>query len=174
MITVRWRMFPLHPETPSEGQSLAEMFRTTPEKVAAMVAGLRFKAAELGLPFGPRSRTFNTRLAQELGIWAEEMGQGEAYHQAAFRAYFADGANLARPEVLLGLVERLGLSVAAADRVLQERLYRDQVDDDWRQAREQGVTAVPTFICGHERLVGAVDFPTLAALLTGQGVVRRT
>jgi len=59
-----------------------------------MVRRLRFQAMELGLPFGERTITCNSRLAQELGLWAESKGKGKQFHNAAFRAYFAEGHNL--------------------------------------------------------------------------------
>ncbi len=68
-----------------------------------VMAGLKQKATELGLPFGDRKRTYNSRLAQELGLWAESKDRGDAFHMAAFKAYFVDGKNLAQKEVLVDL-----------------------------------------------------------------------
>ena len=45
---------------------------------------------------GERTRTYNTRKAQELGLWAMDSGRGDPFHQAAFRAYFVHGRNLAK------------------------------------------------------------------------------
>ncbi len=73
-----------------------------------MMAHLKQKAAELGLPFGDRKKTYNSRLAQELGLWAQSKGQGEAFHMAAFEAYFVDGKNLAQRDVLVDLASSGG------------------------------------------------------------------
>jgi predicted DsbA family dithiol-disulfide isomerase len=158
-------MFPLHPETPAEGLSLVELFRSTPEKVAAMVAGLRRTAETMGLPFGARTDTYNSRLAQELGIWADDQGRGDQFHHAAFRAYFGDGRNLAREEVLLNLARKAGLSASNAETILAERTYRHRVDQDWNLARELAITAVPTFLAGKRRLVGAAGYNDLVRLV---------
>ena len=61
-----------------------------------MLARLRQVARELDLPFGERKMTFNSRLAQELGKWAEDQGRGDAFHHAVFLAYFQRGENIAR------------------------------------------------------------------------------
>ena len=158
-------MFPLHPETPAAGLSLEELFRSTPEKVAAMVADLRRIAESMGLPFGARTSTYNSRLAQELGIWAEDQGRGHQFHHAAFRAYFGDGRNLAREEVLVDLARKVGLSASAAEKILAERSYCHRVDQDWNQARELAITAVPTFLAGEHRLVGAAGYNALVGLV---------
>lgn len=153
-VAVRWIAFPLHPETPSEGRTLEELFAGRPVNVPDMLARLREVAAELKLPFGDRRRTFNSRLAQELGKWAEGRGRGPAFHDAAFRTYFADGKNLARREVLLDVAAEAGLEREPAAKVLDTRRYRDAVDADWNHSARNGVTAVPTFRFGRETITG--------------------
>ena len=138
-----------------------------------MRARLRQAAAEVGLPFGDRTMTYNSRLAQELGKWAEDQGRGEAFHHAVFRAYFRDGANIARHEVLLQISSAIGLDPAAARVVLDRRSYRQAVDRDWQRSRKLGVAAVPTFILGGRRLIGAQTGSALEGLLTAAGVRRR-
>ncbi len=134
------------------------------------MAHLRSTAEELGLPLAERTRTYNSRLAQELGLWAEDMGKGEEFHQAAFAAYFADGQNLAKLPVLLELAKNAGLSEVEAGEVISHRTYRERVDRDWEYARFHGITAVPTFLLGRHRLVGAQKYETLAELLTFYGI----
>jgi len=170
---VRWRAFPLHPETPEEGQSLEELFRAAPEKVAGMIAHLKATADELGLPFGPRTKTYNSRLAQELGMWAMASGKGDEFHLAAFKAYFADGVNLAKIPVLLEITRNLGLPKKEAAQVLADRLYKDAVDRDWHEAQFKGITAVPTFIMGRHKLVGAQNYQALEQLVRLYGAVKR-
>ena len=58
--------------------------------------------------------TYNSRLAQELGKWADTVPGGEAIHDALYRAYFVDGRNLADPEVLVQVAEGVGLPGAEA------------------------------------------------------------
>jgi predicted DsbA family dithiol-disulfide isomerase len=137
----------------------------------AMIENLRIKAKELGLPFGPRTKTYNSRLAQELGLWAEERGKGTPFHMAAFKAYFVDGLNLAKHSVLLELAKNVDLPVNEAKKVLTDRTYAAHVDKDWEDSRFLGVTAVPTFIMGRHKLVGAQSFENLSQLVTINGAV---
>jgi len=138
-----------------------------------MLDGLRKTATELGLPFGERTRTYNSRLAQELGLWAEEQGAGEAFHLAAFKAYFVDGQNIADPRFLAELASTTGLSDKAAEDVLTNRLFKVAVDKDWQAARELAITAVPTFLMNQDRLVGAQPYELLENLVTMHGAARR-
>jgi predicted DsbA family dithiol-disulfide isomerase len=163
----------LHPETPEEGLSLKALFANQPVDIGAMMDRLKKTAAELGLPFGDRTMTYNSRLAQELGLWAESRGRGDALHTAAFRAYFVKGQNIARVSVLLELAESAGLERADAEAVLKNRVFKNAVDADWALAYEKQVTAVPTFVMPVGRLVGAQPYEALVQMLTANGVRRR-
>lgn len=138
-----------------------------------MVSQLQATARQLGLEFGSRSHTYNSRLAQELGLWAEHAGHGREFHQAAFTAYFALGRNLADHRVLEELSLQAGLPVHEARKVLADRSWRAAVDRDWQEARQLAISAVPTLLLGDHRLVGAQNYQTLAALLDQNGIARR-
>lgn len=152
-LATRLICFPLHPETPEQGQSLEDLFGGH-LNISAMLERLSQVAANLELPFGARSYTYNSRRAQELGKWAEQQGAGAAFHDAVYRAYFAEGRNIAQPEVLLTIVGNLGLSEVDAATALNERTGATEVDADWQHAQQLGVTAVPTLIYQGRRLVG--------------------
>ena len=152
---------------------MEELFKTTPEKIAGMMSHLHATAKELGLPFGARTKTYNSRLAQELGLWAEDQGKGEAFHMAAFRAYFADGVNLAKMPVLLQLARSVGLPEKEAEKILINRVYKDQVDRDWADSRFKAINAVPTFVMGQHKLVGAQSYEALEELVSYYGVSKK-
>jgi len=138
-----------------------------------MKARLTRVALEEGLPFGPRDKTYNSRLAQELGKWAESKGRGQAYHDAVFRAYFAEGRNIGKLSELLALAGSLSLPVEEARKVLEERSFKDLVDADWQRSYRMGVQAVPTFLLGGQFLVGAVPYETLETFLIDRSVSKR-
>ena len=127
-----------------------------------MLARLKQIARELELPFGDREMTFNSRLAQELGKWAEQMGKGDAFHDAVFRAYFAEGRNIADVNILADIAGAVGLDAKKAHDMIGARVFREAVEIDWARAYESGVTAVPTFLMNGQTLVGAQTFNALA------------
>lgn len=138
-----------------------------------MLDRLRQVARELDLPFGERKMTFNSRLAQEMGKWAEDQGRGDAFHQAVFLAYFQRGENIARRPVLIQICSAVGLDPAAAKAALDQRSYRQAVDLDWQRSRQMGVTAVPTFVLGGQRLVGAQSYAALEGMVLSAKVDKR-
>jgi predicted DsbA family dithiol-disulfide isomerase len=122
-----------------------------------------------GLPYGERSMTYNSRLAQELGKWADTQPGGEALHDALFRAYFVEARDISQPAVLLDIVERLGLSVDGAREMLEKRTFEAAVDADWALSRQYGITGVPTFVVGRYGVVGAQPYEALESLVRKAG-----
>ena len=139
-----------------------------------MLARLRQVARELDLPFAERKMTYNSRLAQELGKWAEDQGRGDAFHHTVFLSYFQHGENIARQPVLLQICSAVGLDPAKAQAVLDQRSYREAVDLDWQRSHQMGITAVPTFVLNGQRLVGAQSYAALEGMVSSAGVMRRS
>ena len=153
----------MHPETPEDGLTLEKLFAGRNVDIPAMLARLKFVAADCGLPFGERTMTYNSRRAQEVGKWAESRGKGEAFHLAVFKAYFVDGLNIAKVPVLAELAESVGL--LGAEEVLSKRTFKEAVDNDWKYSRTCGVTAVPSFLCRGRMVVGAQPYNVLEQLV---------
>ena len=163
----------MHPETPREGMSLEELFAGRPINIKQVRDHLTRVAAELGLPYGRREKTYNSRLAQELGKLAESKGSGEQFHRAAFKAYFADGWNIGLESRLMELGTSAGLSADEVRDALENRTFKDAVDKDWNRSYQMGVTAVPTFMVNGKSVVGAQPYDKLVQLMETSGVKRR-
>ena len=126
-----------------------------------------------GLPYGKRTHTYNSRLAQEIGAWADTQEGGEVMHDALYKAYFVETKNIGVPDVLLEIVEANGLPVEDARKVLEERTFKDAVDKDWQKSRQYGVTGVPTFVAAGHGIVGAQPYETLEKFLESAGATMR-
>ena len=162
---MHWTHFPLHPDTPDSGILLEELFRERGYDIEAMKQRMSALMTEENLAYGNRSHTYNSRLAQELAKWGESFPEGEALNLKLFEAYFAEGRNLAEPEVLLDVAEVAGLPLETAEEVIRQRSFRDAVNTDWKRAHELGVTGVPTFVSGNRGLVGAQPYEAMVQLI---------
>ena len=129
---------------------------------------------EEGLPFNAgRGMIYNSRLAQELAKWGESTPRSEQLNKALYQVYFVDGLNIGDVPVLLRIVEQVGLDVAQAREVLEQRTMKTAVDADWQHALNIGVNSVPTFAVGLTGIAGARPYEQLAQLLEHTGAVRR-
>ncbi len=164
-IKLRWSAFPLHPETPTEGMELSELFAGREAMIRDMQAKLLHAAAKEGLPLIERTRTYNSRLAQELGKWAESKSQGDRFRHAVYQACFVEGSNIAMVEELLRIAAAVDLPTDEARAVLTERSFAPAVDIDWQRAAELRITAVPTHLCGGKRLAGFASYDDFVLLI---------
>lgn len=171
-IDIRWTAFPLHPETPEDGQSIEQLFAGRLD-LDQVMARLKQAARDAGLPLGDRKMTYNSRLAQELGKWAESKGKGDEFHRRAFKAYFVDGINIGKIPQLTSLAGAIGLPEDEAQEVLQKRAFKEAVDSDWVRSRQTGIHAVPTFLLEERVLVGAQPYEKIVRFVEAAGVNRR-
>jgi predicted DsbA family dithiol-disulfide isomerase len=164
-VRVKWVHFPLHPDTPQSGRSLEDLFAGRGYDVPKMQAQMHARMQAEGLPYGNRSMTYNSRLAQELGAWADSQPGGDAIHDALFRAYFVDARNIGDPEVLVEIAASVGLPAAQAREVIDKRTHKAAIDADWEKSHRYGVTGVPTFVIGSNGVVGAQPYEALEELV---------
>ena len=154
---------------PPEGQELP----FSPERLAAGRRNFERLADEAGLPYGPRERWYDSTPAHQAYLWAEERGAGDAFQRRVFEAYFVGDKNIASPDLLVGIAADLGLDGDDLRAALDEGRYRDRVEAEYEEAREVGVTAVPTFVAGGYALVGAHPIENLRKLMDHVGATRR-
>ena len=163
--------FPLHPETPADGLTLDSLFAGRGVDVpAAHQRMVELMRAE-GLPYGERTHTYNSRLAQELGKWADARGV-ESIHDILYQAYFVKNRNISDIEELASLAQSAGLPVDEAKDVLMGRRFKKEVDADWMKSRKYGITGIPTFVSGKHSLVGAQSYEALEKLVRNAGAMR--
>jgi predicted DsbA family dithiol-disulfide isomerase len=165
--------FPLHPDTPMEGRSMAEFYAGRGIDPEAAYQRMKTLMDAEGLPYGRRTHTYNSRLAQELGKWADTQPGGEAVHDKLYQAYFVEGRNIADIDLLVEIAESVGLPADEARQVLEERRFSDAVDADWQKSHRYGVTGVPTFVADKNGVVGAQPYEVLQQLVEKAGAPRR-
>jgi predicted DsbA family dithiol-disulfide isomerase len=148
-VEVRWRPFFLNPWVPREGISRDQYLTAkfgSPEAYTTIAQRVVEAANEEGLMYRPDTvkRQPNTIDCHRLIHWAG--GSGPAMKQRLMELYFRDGGDLTDPDVLVQAAVQCGLD---ADEV-RRRLATDEdvsLISGWaEEAREKGVSGVPTFI----------------------------
>lgn len=163
----------MHPDIPEEGLVVEDIYKERGIDPAQAFARLQQAADDAGLPLGKRDRTYNSRLAQELGKWAESRGRGDEFHEAVFRAYFVDGKNIGNIDILAGLAGVLGLPAKEAQMALEKRTYKKAVNDDWSRSYAMGVTAAPTLMINRKVIVGAQPYDVMEWFMKVNSVKKR-
>ena len=164
-IKIKLVHFPLHPETPQEGRTLLELFQSNPDDIKEKNIRMKGLMDQEELPYIDRTHTYNSRLAQEIGAWAETIQKNTSIHDNFFEAYFVKGLNIGLEEVILDVVSNSGLDINEARSVIKDRTFKKNIDEDWKKSSEYGVTGVPTFVYSGQSLVGAQPYENLVQFL---------
>ena len=123
-----------------------------------------------GMVIPPRKP--NTRKALALAEWARDRGKLHEVRTALMDAYWRSGLDIEDDAVLAGIAEGVGfdgLGGAAAVRESRAPEILARVAAMGRDAAAAGVTGIPTFDIGRERVVGAQPYPVLAEAVVRQG-----
>jgi predicted DsbA family dithiol-disulfide isomerase len=166
-IDLQWRFFPLHPETPKEGLLLKDLFAGRNFDIDAAQARLKQLMDAEGLKFNQRTHTYNSRLAQELATAFDSV------RDPLYRAYFEEARNIGDVEVLVDVAQAAGVPADAARNVLIQRTFKDAVDADWEKARRYGITGVPSFVAGNQKVSGAQPYEVLEKFVLAAGASTR-
>ena len=146
-VDVRWRPFEIHPEVPPQGMPVEDL-PYSPEQWARMQEALRRSAAEEGLEVGKRPKVSNTHRALMAGEYAhvEEPERFAAFHEALFKAYFAEGRDLGARDVIEDVACSAGLDVDRMTEALDVGEYEEALTETTALARHFGITGTPTFV----------------------------
>jgi len=104
-------------------------------------------------------RTPNTFDAHRLGWYATRKGRGEEVAEGLFRAFFTQGRDIGDRAVLADIGAAAGLDRAELERFLASDEGVREVREEERQARQNGIDAVPTFIIGGKIAVTGAQSP---------------
>ena len=155
-----WKSFELHPEAPAGGIPPSMFYQNNPH-LKRISENAQQLATAANLQLGDHVIYSNSRLALELGEFAEQAGKGEAFRAALFDSYFQRIQDMGNESVLLDVAEEVGLAREIAAECLSERTMKTHVDLQIQEARGYGITGVPTFIIGKYMVVGAQPYSVL-------------
>lgn len=128
------------------------------ERVDAIRTRLERVGREYGIHFNFEGRTGNTQDSHRLIRLAGREKQKEVVERL-FESHFEQGGDITSQDLLVGTSKAVGLGLddKVLDLILSGNAVKGVVDSMARQARESGVTSVPTIEVNGVRLEGALD-----------------
>ncbi|HVJ52455.1 MAG TPA: DsbA family oxidoreductase [Aliidongia sp.] len=160
---ILWRVFQLNPEMPSQGIERHTYLMTKfggPAQASRLYDAIAKTGRSEGIEFrfDRIERTPNSLQAHRLSRFAAGQGRQETMIEVLFRAYFEEGRDIGRIEVLADLAETAGLDRAAAEKFLRSDAEHAAVLAEDRMARRLGINGVPCFVIdGKYALSGAQE-----------------
>lgn len=157
-VEVEWMPFELrpepHPTLRPEGEYLQRAWQQTVYPIA------RQMGVPIKLP--PVSPQPHTHLAFEGYQYAKENGKGNDYNHRVLEAFFVKGKDIGQIDVLTQLAGEVSMNQKEFEEALRTRKYREAHQQALHHAyQEAGITGVPAFFIGRNRLEGLQSKETL-------------
>ncbi|MGY0652204.1 DsbA family oxidoreductase [Luteimonas sp. A537] len=167
-VEVHWHPYLLDPDADATPVPLRDAYAAKfggAEQAAQMLARTQGTARGEGLPMDfERGQVRVTTLPGHRLMWlAAREGDADAVGEALFHAHFAEGRNLADPEVLVAAGAAGGLDAARVRAMLASDEGLAEVQAGLGRAQAMGIRAVPTFVIDGEHGIQGAHPPEVLA-----------
>ena len=162
-VEIIWRSFQLDPEFPSDKavpsiQYLVERKGYPIQQINQIQKDLVERSLPYGIDFQfDKSLTFNSLKAHQLLHWSKKFGKSDQLKEVLLKAYFTEGLDLSKDEVLAEQVVKVVLSQNEALEVILTKEFLDEVDSDCYQATQIGVRGVPFFLINNRTSISGAQ-----------------
>ncbi|WP_425062716.1 DsbA family oxidoreductase [Pyruvatibacter mobilis] len=147
---VRWRPFQLDPTIPPEGVDRREYLEAKFGKNRSREVGdaIREAGEDAGISFAfdKIDRSPNTFDSHRLIRWSASAGCQNEIVDILFRRYFEDGEDIGDRKVLVDAAQEAGMDHELVAYLLLHNKDAELVAKEANQAREMGISGVPTFL----------------------------
>jgi predicted DsbA family dithiol-disulfide isomerase len=178
-VDVNWRPYFLNPWIPREGidrQTYLETKFGSSERYGAIAERVATAAAMEGLTYAADkiSRQPNTLDCHRLILWSRSATDPARVKQRLMDLYFAEGADLSDPKVLIAAAVDCGMDGNLVRRLLASDADVDRVEGEANGAKEAGIDGVPCFIFGGSVIVTGAQSPEYLANAIRRVAAERT
>ena len=167
-VAINWRPYFLNDWIPREGidrQTYLETKFGSAERYEAIAQRVSAAAALEGLAYAPDkiSRQPNTLDCHRLILWSRSVTDPARVKQRLMELYFAEGADLSDPKVLIQAAVDCGMDGDLVRRLLASDADVDRIEGEANSAKEAGIDGVPCFIFGGSVIVTGAQSPEYLA-----------
>jgi predicted DsbA family dithiol-disulfide isomerase len=167
-VKINWRAYFLNDWIPREGIDRETYLETkfgSVERYAVIAERITAAAAMEGLVYNPDKigRQPNTLDCHRLILWSRSATDPARMKQRLMELYFAEGADLSDPKVLIQAAIDVDMDGDLVRRLLAGDADIDRIEGDAIAAKEAGIDGVPCFIFGSSVIVTGAQSPEYLA-----------
>ena len=127
---------------------------------------LRARGKEVGVAFGTHTILSNSKLALMASEFARDQNQYDSFHEDMFHAYFTEGLDIGKTEVIAAIAKKSGLDEKETLSAVRDDRYASRLNEARKEASLIGLTGVPLFVIENKhKIVGAQPIETFRDLL---------
>jgi predicted DsbA family dithiol-disulfide isomerase len=167
-VDVDWRPYFLNPWIPREGIDRKTYLETkfgSVQRYDVIAERVAAAAAAEGLVYAPNkiSRQPNTLDCHRLILWSRTVNDPARVKQRLMELYFAEGADLSDPEVLIRAARDCGMDGDLVRRLLAGNDDVERIEGEANAAKQAGIDGVPCFVFGSAFVVSGAQSPEYLA-----------
>ncbi len=159
-LTIDWKGIEIHPEFPPQGKK-----RTKTLKSKSFAETIREMAKEDNIEIKLPGYATNSRLSLEASEFAKIKGKFLEFHIGVYEAYFLEGRNIGDIEIVLDIGEKAGLHRSDLVECLNKRTMFDSIEANKKEAEDNIILGVPTFIFGNFPVHGNQSTQTMRHII---------
>lgn len=159
-LTIDWKGIEIHPEFPPQGKK-----RTRTLKSKSFAETIREMAKEDNIEIKLPGYATNSRLSLEASEFAKIKGKFLEFHIGVYEAYFLEGRNIGDIEIVLDIGEKAGLHRSDLVECLNKRNMFDNIEANKKEAEDNIILGVPTFIFGNFPVHGNQSTQTMRHII---------
>ncbi|MEE8045146.1 MAG: DsbA family protein [Thermodesulfobacteriota bacterium] len=159
-LTIDWKGIEIHPEFPPQGKK-----RTKTLKSKSFAETIREMAKEDNIEIKLPGYATNSRLSLEASEFAKIKGKFLEFHIGVYEAYFLEGRNIGDIEIVLDIGEKAGLHRSDLVECLNKRTMFDNIEANKKEAEDNIILGVPTFIFGNFPVHGNQSTQTMRHII---------
>ena len=159
-LTIDWKGIEIHPEFPPQGKK-----RTKTLKSKSFAETIREMAKEDNIEIKLPGYATNSRLSLEASEFAKIKGKFLEFHIGVYEAYFLEGRNIGDIEIVLDIGEKAGLHRTDLVECLNKRTMFDNIEANKKEAEDNIILGVPTFIFGNFPVHGNQSTQTMRHII---------
>lgn len=137
-----FKSFEIHPDVPLEGIPINDYFELTYD----INKQIQDYANQYGISIVDLSLVINSNKSLRVAEYAQEVGKGDAYNDAMYKAIFVDSLNIGLDKVLKKISLSVGISASEVDSVLANSKYKNILKENHYYCSQNEIISVPTFI----------------------------
>ncbi|WP_322892499.1 MULTISPECIES: DsbA family oxidoreductase [unclassified Yoonia] len=164
--TVEWHPFQLNPDMPAGGidrKTYMESKFGSKEAAAKAYVPVAEHAEKAGVTINFEAMKIvpNTINAHRLIHWAGIEARQSFVVDLLFKAYFVEGRDIGRDDVLADIADSAEMDAALITRLLESDSDTADIRARDAHSREMGITSVPTFVVANQHAVPGAQPPDL-------------
>jgi predicted DsbA family dithiol-disulfide isomerase len=118
---------------------------------------LRTRGKEVGVVFGNLTVLSNSRLALMASEYARDLGRYDSFHKNMFYAYFTEGLDISKANVIADVAGKSGLDEKETLSAVRDGRYASRLNETRKEASLIGLTGVPLFVIENKYKIGGAQ-----------------